>query len=679
LDILEIALAEQLAAAQHPEIEIPPTPDEPEWLSGNQRTLREVGAPPVYLQREWYSLEGFRRVVERSLREYMEIKEPDFALLIPAPAGSGKTYAGVRFAHWVYTNTQHRVLYAGPRKDFFDDIIEATQEQGQDTDRWYKWLTRQRDDNVIELHTCEYPDQINSWMAKGYKAKDFCEGVCHWDYINNSCPYHKQKKRREPLIYGNHLHLINGHPLMDQFAVAILDESPLNFMIDETVVPVDKIYVPLLEYESSVSVLLKAMQEACESKQYLSGRKLIDYLGMEVVKHACGEFQAFDQDSVKLYINNAEDAWKVPQNFLPEFFVTLRRELEAYLAGTDEYLERIKLHPGGLKILGRKRLNEKVPKHLICFDATGSELMYRRLLDRPVQILDANIDPLGKIYQIWNRSNSLGSLRESEKDEEGNTLLDEDGKATYKATKAAEQLKHQVDFIASKYKSTAVITHNKMEYLFDEYQTGHFYGNRGTNEFKDYECLVVAGAPMVPTSEIVRLATALNPERMRPFDTAFYQTERRYDYVDADGKSYAYPVYQFADPELNTYLHEIREAELIQTVNRVRILFREEAIVYMLTNIPVPDLPIHQLLSIQELYEAPDGVNVFKWAEVIAFIESRDSVTHHDITTEFSISKPTAIKYMEIFVQSKKWEWVETIRRVGSRGPLTKTIARTSD
>ena len=179
MDILQAALAEQLASLQ-PE-PIPPPPDEPPGFWQNLRALKRTDAPPAYHQRQWQDLDTFRQTVAARLRSYMAEKDPEYMLLIPAPPGSGKTWAGVEFAHWVYEQTQHRVLYAGPRKTFVKYILQTATDQGQDIGQWYAWLTRQKDDQNPDLHTCNYPDEINVWMQRGYEANKFCGGVCGWE------------------------------------------------------------------------------------------------------------------------------------------------------------------------------------------------------------------------------------------------------------------------------------------------------------------------------------------------------------------------------------------------------------------------------------------------------------------------------------------------------------------
>ena len=85
--------------------------------SGRPRALKRV-PPPAPDARRVQPLAEFRQTVTQAMRQYMLEPDPDYMLLIPAPPGSGKTWAGVNFAHWLYEHSERPVLYAGPRHDF---------------------------------------------------------------------------------------------------------------------------------------------------------------------------------------------------------------------------------------------------------------------------------------------------------------------------------------------------------------------------------------------------------------------------------------------------------------------------------------------------------------------------------------------------------------------------------
>jgi len=56
----------------------------------------------------------------------------------------------------------------------------------------------------------------------------------------------------------------------------------------------------------------------------------------------------------------------------------------------------------------------------------------------------------------------------------------------------------------------------------------------------------------------------------------------------------------------------MREAEVIQAAHRVRPA-RRKVIIYLFLNIPIDDLAPKSILNYRDLFNAPEGVDPFKW------------------------------------------------------------------
>lgn len=652
--------------------EMPPTPDEPDGFWQNLRSLKRVDEPPPRYTRRWQDLKTFRQTVARRMREYMAEPDPQRMLLIPAPPGSGKTYAGVEFAHWVYAQTHHRVLYAGPYKAFYGDVLTQVVKLEQDLNLWYDWKPRQASDD-IELHTCNHAEKIVEWMNMGYEGLDFCKKVCNFDYMK-ICPYHKQKKRKEPLTYGHHMHVTLGHPWAKEFAVIVGDELPLDAFVREWVIPAARLKIPdNIPYESPLAPILNELHKLADlgSQKSIAGPDLLEYLGgAEAIRDAI-------DDNTLAFLNSAAvvapsigqnaDISRVPANYLPEFLRMLKREALAALTGND-YPERLFVDKKGLTILTRRVVNEQYRKHIIWFDATGTQELYKAMFQRDVEVLDAQPEPLGRIFQLTDRGNGKSSLVRREKDKETGEL----GELT--ETGRAGQLRAQIDQICKKYKNPGIVTHKAIEESVRQ-QIGeqwgkrirHFGQARGTNELEDSDVLIVAGTPMPPIPAIVKMAKCLWPRRMRPFNDAFVTVDRLYQYAGEEGEGYSYPVSQFIDPELNTILWQKREGEIIQMAHRSRMLSNKTD-VYLLTNIPVDELPPYKLLTIRELFKAPLGVDVFKWGEVIEFADSLGAVGTKDLMEKFGFHRDTARKYVEFLAALPGWE-IMAVKSSGAGRP----------
>ena len=625
----------------------PDTPDAPDYLFGNQRALKRVPTPPTEEQNAW-PLDIFRQSLSKIVREYMLTPDPDYMLLIPAPPGAGKTWIGVDLAHWVYEKTTRRVLYAGPRHDFYGDIIEASSKQGHDTAQWREWLPRQRDDQNDSRHTCNYADEIHLWLNKNYDGMTFCQQACGWDYINNGCPYHKQKNHAEPLIYGQHAHVVMGHPLAGQFAVVVGDELPMSTFVHEWKVAAKHIHWAGLPIDEPMTAILFELQTLARKGARLHGPDLIRALGADAVIKACNEWSMpVDADVLAPTVRRSNvkaDTEQAPVNFLPTLVPMLLAEATACHAEED-YLHRLWIDSDGLTMLTRRQPDSKLPAHLIWFDATGTLEIYATLFGRKVRTVRATPQLAGRIYQITDRANGKSSL----------LTYDEEAKE-HKSTTKVDQLKAQIERICDKEKATspAVITYLDLVDQLDR-PAAHFYGSRGSNQFQHCDVLIVAGTPQPPLYQIEKLAKALWPTRMRPFDTRWYAVDRTYNYIDEEGNGWAYPISIFADHELTDLLWQYREAEIIQAAHRARILFRDVP-VYLLTNIPIAQLPPTKLLSIQDLMGAPQGVNAFAWPEVVAYAEEMQEVATKDLQERFGLDSRTARKYVTLLAEQPGWE-----------------------
>jgi hypothetical protein len=146
---------------------------------------------------------------------------------------------------------------------------------------------------------------------------------------------------------------------------------------------------------------------------------------------------------------------------------------------------------------------------------------------------------------------------------------------------------------------------------------GHFNAIRGKDRWKQVDVLVVAGRTQPSVEEIERLADAL-----------FFKSDRQIAYIAPDaggqkswpvecrgfrGVAGAAPVEYHPDPLCAALLTQIREAELIQAIDRARLVHRapdRPCKVLVLTNVVLP-LTVHQLSTWDTLI--PDRFTRAAW------------------------------------------------------------------
>lgn len=607
--------------------------------------------PPPTSSQPALTLKNARLQITEALEQYLNERLPAHLLLIRASPGVGKSRSGVRAAE-VQATLGQRVLYAGPRHALYQTVLaEAAQPA-----LWREWLPR-RGASPAGPATCRYPDEITTWLKNGYEGTAFCAGVCGWTYVKEECPWHAQQRLTEPIVFGQHAHVI-AHP--QQFHAVIGDEFPMSAFLHPWSIPVQHVLPIGMDPTSALTHLVHALAllaQRATGGQAWSGPTLLAALGgADQVLEACQEFAA-DRDVAPLAptIRQASDVADIGPFHLPALVDLLRREAEAHLAG-QAYPARILVEHSQLTLLLRRAPNNRLPLHVIWLDGTGNERLYAALFRRPIRAVDAAPALHGRIFQVTNRAHGVGTLVS--------------GQGNLRAA-AVKQLQVQVRSIADRYDRPAVISHQAVVAdLAGALERLHFYAARGTNDLVRCDALIVAGTPMPPADSLVRQAAMLFPERMTAFDTRWSERILPYAYVDpADGQGRAYPVNGYwHDPDLQAVLWAYREAEIIQAAHRARPIGRDVD-VWLLTNLPLPELPPTRLLSLRELCAAPEGVAPARWAEVMAYAQrtaaAAGCVTTVDLMQQFSLHRTTAYKYLDLLVTALGWERAAAPQRRG--------------
>lgn len=642
--------------------------DAPDFLYGLQRGIQIIDRPPESITPHRYELAAARELLQHEITSYLSQEEPDELLLVRALPGVGKTTAAVMAAESPIL-AGRRVLYAGPRHDFFTDLMRISSCPSD----WYEWLPRQEGGDHQE-ETCQHATSIMRWLHKGYKAMDFCSRVCGWDYVNESCPYHRQKKQRERIIFGMHQHVFLGHPL--EFNVVIGDEYPASAFSNAWSVPTKSIMPLGMNPLDTLAEMLHTMQGLSTQGQQIHGLALLSLLGgAEAILEAVKPYRLLAEVGVTPPdIFSSEDADRAPYNVLPALVPLLEKEAKASLEQKDDYLHRIYLTDQGLDLLLRNRVNDQMPAHMIWLDGTGDADLYRAIFGRKVRMVDATPKLKGKIYQLYERANGKSAL------------LDKANVPTSRV-KQAEELVRAI-ITDRGYTRPAVISFQQVVDQGEFFRTLphlHFFGARGTNVFEDVDALFILGRPQPPLWNIKLLSKMVFFDRMEQFADDWSTKLVPYVYQDEQGRGRAYPVSGFwQDQDLQTVLEALCKAEILQAAHRARPV-NHRVDIWLLVNEPIDGLPPDELLSMKEVMSAPDGVNVFSWRKAVEAAEllddRRDGVTASALAELIGVSHKTALAYIEKLLSSGEWEVKEReITRKG-QGPkgrppmqITKTV-----
>ncbi len=611
------------------------------------RHLRKC-IPPAKARADPISIERAREMINQAINQYNLLSNQQHMLLIKALPGIGKTYACVEIAERcaLFGN---KVAYAAPRHDFYADVMAIAKYP----ELWYEWLPRQKGD----IETCQYADEISSWLFKGYEAMDFCSGVCGWDYINHGCPYHAQKRTRKthPITFIQHAHVALGHPL--EFDVMIGDENPIGAFLHKWRIPARAIVPSGMMSNNPITNILNMLTGLAASDKIVEGEELLEYLG-----GAQSVLDAFLSSTVPAdalpsgTIHSLVEAEHAGYFHLPKLSYLLQREARLALAG-KKYIHRLIAGRDGITMLLRHNVNDNMPTRKIWLDATGGEDIYRTLFQQPVQVVDISPQMTGKITVVTDRANGKG-LFKNDRDK----------------SRRVEQINNMINHIIEIEHAGRVgvvsfqglITEDSP--LAEGKEVLNFYGARGTNRLENVDVLFVIGTPMPEQSIYKSMGAMLYFDRDEPFNDKWTSRWIPYNYRDADGSGMEYPAGGFwGDRDLQALLWQMREAEIIQAVHRARPLLYPVKI-YLLTNLPILDLHVDELINTQELYDVPEGIDRYRWAKFYDWMEHRDEVTTSDIIQLFEKMKPeTARKYLQIYVENNP-DWTLAAVKTGKRG-----------
>lgn len=646
------------------------TPPDDDYVRGIHRNLRWIERDGRMPSPQVLTLDEARMEIDRAIDEYIN-GIATHMLLVKALPGVGKTTAAVRAVEKL-ARDNYRVMYCGPRHNFLADLVEIAQYPAM----WYEWLPRQRGDDE-KTQTCSYADEINEWLNRGYEAMDFCAGVCGWDWVNDSCAYHAQKKRHEPIIFCQHQHAVFGHPL--SFDYVFGDESPIMAFQHEWRIPAKFIMPHDMSMLDPLAEMLHKLTSLAVADKYARGPELLEALGgsQEIIDLIDASNIPASADILNPEIHNASLVDEMPYAHLFALASLLKREsltVVSDLAG----ISRIVAGRGTLTLLLRHAPNDKLPPHVIWSDATANERLYRACFQRPVKVVDAQPAIGGRIYQLYERANTKTSLIPRAKPHNGGSWENQETTVSGKTTQAVKVIER----ISQRYENPVIISFQDILKKTELNDVAHiwFYAARGTNLFEDADATIILGTPQPSLYDLEKAAAMIFFERDRAFQSQWTTADRAYRF-ERDGQTPVYPVSGFwGDPDLQAVLWSLREAEIVQAAHRGRPV-NHEVDIWLMTNIPLDELPPAELLTMRDVIGTPEGVNVFDWERIVEAAEeialATGAVTVADMMDRLGVARNAASKYLKLIVENEEGWFVDSIRSDNPKGgPPRKSIRR---
>ena len=620
------------------------------------------------------SIDAARAEIRAKMDEYLAMDHAAHMLLVALPPGSGKTTEAVRQAEQFAMQLRGRVLYAGPRHELWTDLMrESTFPAAARDAWWYHWQShRAGDPDTGQGQTCRWARQFREWTERGHQGIQFCRKphVCGYDYINEQCVYHAQKERQQPIVFVQHQDIVLGHPFLKHAQLLIGDENPQSAFLHDWRIPAHALIPSSIFPTDGHTVLLDAdtlnllrdLRDLVDrAPQHVDGtaatawqgEALLAMLGgPEHVHTVCDEALLANELFQVPPLRGGPDAVdSVPYAHLRPLLLHLRNEAAEALAGRA-YVSRVRITRAGLRLLLRRQpesSDRRLPDHIIWLDATANTDVYELMFDRKVVPIAPRVQMAGRVYQVTASLNNRDTML-------GEDVPAVDGKRGKNRSAKRADVSAQVAQIVSThgYTRPAVVTYKDLKALFQArgYDTAHFYGLRGSNAFTSHDALIVVGTPQPTIEGLIDQAAMLHQERMRPFNATWSDQVVRYG---AHAFGYAVSGFHY-DDELHALLQQSREAELIQAAHRVRPLFRPVD-VWLLTNLPLADLPPDALLNLNDLYDAPHGVNRARWTEVEALATRLGGkITTADLVTHLHLPERTAQRWIDAASHHPAWK-----------------------
>jgi hypothetical protein len=241
------------------------------------------------------------------------------------------------------------------------------------------------------------------------------------------------------------------------------------------------------------------------------------------------------------------------------------------------------------------RLRKETP--VLCLDGTGSLSLNRKIFGDHMTAERFAVPRDAKVYQVSSKTFSRQSI----------TGTDRHGtpRSNRNVAEAASLRAQVVEFLDMLPGNVLLVSYKAaIEALIDDLPahvtTAHFGGLRGLNSFEQCGTVVVMGReqPSAQTIEaLTRPFCATDPEPFLPVGEYVLQTRGR-RMRDPDAPNLVEAQVHF-DPRCQAMLEQIREAEMVQAIDRVRPIFNHRK-VFVLNNLPL-DLTVDRVMTWLEM------------------------------------------------------------------------------
>ena len=254
----------------------------------------------------------------------------------------------------------------------------------------------------------------------------------------------------------------------------------------------------------------------------------------------------------------------------------------------------------------------EIPKHtmVIVLDGTGSDLLLRRVLGDDLEVIDARCERNARVTQISDTTMSKTRLL-------GGRAVDEP--LNDRSKKAAERERKRMATFANMLPQqhggeAFVCTYKPVEkalvqegLLGPEVMLDHFGGFRGSNDYKTCVAAVIIGREQTWPRTVEDVGRAVFHDDPKPLKLTGEYVKVKRGIRMRDGSAVEVEVTVHPDPRVQAALETIREDEITQAIDRIRLIHNvEPKHVYIVTNVPC-DVTVDRVVTFDELFHEITG------------------------------------------------------------------------
>lgn len=560
-----------------------------------------------------------------------------------------------------------KVLFASPFINAWDDI---TSQPGYDASLWFNFESR-------NTETCENHEIAHAIGAKGYSVMKFCETGCAFadNCASRVRGYLMQKRlmKTRPITFVRHANLIS-QDLLKEYEIIIIDENFLNifadFQIIENLVPTSRSWRDFLTVDEEdaadgIEALAEAVNQLNKLEEELSGKDCLLALERFLGQPLAPLMRSIPDTLVKKFQPHAApvgvDVKELPPCVFPTFYRAIMDELADFEKGeyynSRIHLARIEANRHRLKVSTLFPLELPRSKKIIVADGTAMPELYGLMFAREVELYEPDIhNPSARIIQL------TGS------DVSRNTVMRQVGSKTYRELNKKAELPLEVtdifgetvDLSATRYtedmydskainsmiallRSIALkddhdkvlfVTYKNLRMAIEDrvsklaetdsdYATlmkkvafGHYGGLRGTNRYKDYDAVLLAGCPRQPYNELWRVIQSW--ARLKGYDK-YIPNQLGYKPSAYHGIDLytGYTYITFEDEFAQSFVDMVEAGEIRQCLDRIRIYSSGSKTAYLYMARPAAKWVTEVTSSRLAVKRAEDN----KYLEVEAFVK----------------------------------------------------------